>query len=761
MAAQAENLPGVTPSKGTIRIAQVLSSGRGANSGLHLHPQGHRLVSAWCGSNAMVDFWAVDTAQHLQSFEIDVELADVGIQPPPDYLPPGADSRLDAWPAHILPIVDTAMNALGGHFALAAGRGARVYRFSADEGQLIHVQNLRGHEQAVGRIALDSSGERAITADGSGQVVVWSIPHGRSQHVLRISTMPTSVSFIWNNMLALAGDAQGRIVCWELEQGRRHLQFQAHHGVVSRTAFNNDSGLLLTVGGDNSSRMWNLEEGKQIGRDMRHRSQICDAAFAYAGRFVVTCGADGHVAVWNSTDGDLLDWYFDSAPVYRVAFDKLSGTLFVAGARTVKVLSVDWQRLREVDADARSSVIVDLTPADHAAMYSQPPPRPAVTAESAAGATAPIGSIMTARQTTDLPFPDRSNLAVPRGAAPGPARPGVGVGAGRPGRPATAAMGGVSSLGGPGLARPTAPAAPGSAATTQSLAPFPDPRASLADAVADVQRRAEEANQRATAYGFGKVQAVAAPTGEANSFFSPVSPAHPQESQRMTRMESDLIDAAARGSAPPPVDDLAALVTSSRPQVRSASVDAELSAIASESAKARRDRDVQVYRRIAAVVTAVVVCAVVMRLGVFYYYTSVGYPSTVHAQATEAQREFDELEAQVESGFDAYRTEEEAAITGYRRSQTMAADDVERAVARVQRRIDQRREAADDQIGAARRLLDGRLSELEEQRRAAAGKIATLASLGGGVLALLVALLVIGRAPATKPAAPERSRGRR
>lgn len=413
MTSPAHNFPGATASRGTIRIGQVLSSGRGANSGLHVHPQGHRLVSGWCGAQSSVDLWAVDRAQHLGGLELDVELTDVGAQVDDSLMPPGTDRNRDAWPAHVLPVVDLKIDRHGGHVAMAAGRGLHLYRIGADEASLEPMVVLRGHEQPVARVALDGGAERALSSDARGHIMLWSTHDARALHQLRISKVPTHVEFIWNDMLAMASDNTGRIVCWELEHGRRHLQFQAHQGAVVSTSFNTDSGVLLTAGHDNAARLWNLELGKQIGNDMRHRGPIHDVTFAYAGRFVVTCGADGNVAVWNSTDGDLLDWYFDSGPVYRVAFDRLNGTLVIAGARTIKILNVNWQRLRELDADARAQVM-DISPAEHAAMFSQPPSRAPVTYTGGPQADAPVGSVLAARQTADLPFPDRSNLVLQR-----------------------------------------------------------------------------------------------------------------------------------------------------------------------------------------------------------------------------------------------------------------------------------------------------------------------------------------------------------
>ena len=778
MSAKSENYPGTTPSKGTIRIAQVLSTGRGANSGLHLHPQGHRLVTGWCGQSGGLDFWAVDTGQHLQTVQLDVELADIGSQVRPDLMPPGSDADPDNWPAHLLPVVDSSMNSLGGHVAVGAGRGVRIYRFSGDEGSLVPSRTLRGHEQAVTRVGIDSSGEQAISADPTGQIIVWNTVSGAQSHQLRISTVPHTLSFIWNNMLAMAGDGTGRIICWELAGGRRHLQFQAHHGPVLRSAFNQDSGVLVTIGADGASRMWNLEEGKQIGGDMLHRSQISDVCFAYAGRFVVTCGLDGHIAVWNSTDGDLLDWYFDSSPVYRIAFDKLNGTLIAGSARSVKVLAVDWQRLRELDADARSAFVMDLSPADHAAMFSQPPPRPQANYQGQ-NENAPIGSIMSARQTTDLPFADRSNLAVPRGSAPSQ-RPGVQTGT-MPAMPLHGRPGSTSRTAGPGNPMPAMAPAPGPSAApdpfggrtghpASNVPPVPaaptsdlygsgmptpthidnplgsaDGTPSLAAAMASAQQRESDADKRSTSYGIGK-STVHNVASEANSFFNPVSPASAppvadQSGGRMSRLESDLIDADLQ---PPPVNEPLEARVPSRDRGRSSV--SRLHGALSEKANVSLASSQAFNKRLGLAIACVLLFMVGARSAVHWWYTQKEWPASIAAEVAVVQAAHDSTVSEANLAFESHESNAQDRIRTYRRPNSgRTAEETETLIDRIESRLEGKRSERDAIVGEADAIRDVAFDELAHARRVSAARLANLSGLAAAVVGLLIAILAVGR----------------
>jgi hypothetical protein len=543
--------------------------------------------------------------------------------------------------------------------------------------------------------------------------------------------------------------------------------------------------------------MWNLEEGKQIGGDMRHRSAVCDVCFAYAGRFVVTCGLDGHIAIWNSTDGDLLDWYFDSSPVYRISFDKLNGTLIAGSARSVKVLSVDWQRLRELDADARSSFVMELSPADHAAMFSQPPPRPQANYQGANSNEAPIGSIMAARQTTDLPFADRSNLSVPRSSAPAQ-RPGVMSGTmpamplhGRPNSSSSSspghqsAMQGIAPAPGPSASHSQSGAGPivarnpfssaagmvqpsGAGAEpyrgTQSSPRVENPvgghgqptgsTPSLAAAMASAQQRQLEADKRSTSYGIGKATVNNMPS-EANSFFNPVSPqtASPDSgagaSGRMSRLESDLIETELHPL--PPVEALEPAVVPAPSSSNSRLVVPSLQGSLSHAAGASLAKSQAFNKRLAIAIIAVLGLMVFARSGVFWWYAEKTLPGSVAVEVTTANSLYDAALVEANAVFEEREEEAQDRIATYRRPNSgRTAEETDTLIGRIEARLDEKREDRDAEVGLAEEARDETMEELEHTRRVSAARMANLSGLAAAVIGLLGAILLVGRSRAKR-----------
>ncbi|MFT5993243.1 MAG: hypothetical protein ACI82G_002246, partial [Bradymonadia bacterium] len=653
-------------------------------------------------------------------------------------LPVGSDKNREGWPTHILPVADLKMSRDGNTVVAAAGLGAHLYRLNDRDAHFGQPQVFRGHQLPVGRVAISADGSRAMAADTMGQISIWDTTTLKAAHLLRISKVPTAVQFIWNDMLALAGDNTGRVVCWELEGGRRHLQFQAHHGAITNTAFNGESGVLLTTGGDQTARMWNLELGKQIGSDMCHHGAVYDIDFAYAGRFIVTCGADGHVAIWNSTDGDLIDWFFDSSPVYRVAFDKLNGALVVAGARTIKTLSVDWQRLRELDANARSQAM-QITAADHAAMFSQPPAQPAINQQPGTGEAAAVGSVLAARQTSELPLPDRSSLELARGTASS-ANPWASAGA-----PAAQAV---------------APLSP-QRATNYDASSF----GSLAAAV-ESTNMGQDPSARSSSYGM----LGSAGVSEAESFFN-----SDDDVTRHSRLETDsfqasglkpLVDvkrgdsstseAANTPPAPPialgaPAADFIAQASEtnsssasgmsrfdrpSKPAQRASS-----SHVARPVARALHTRAPApraLARDLVVGLVAIALLTVGTWFGVRTFTVEFGYPSHLHSQVYELTQNFEAERLAAQTEFEDLRSSQAQQLRRYQLD-GITPDQIGRIESRLSGRLEAAEDASVARVYRAEVARNTGLLVLNRQRDEHATKRASIAA---AIVALLAALLV-------------------
>lgn len=746
MAQNAEIFPGAVPARGAIRPGGVLSPGRGANSGLIVHPVGRQVVSAWCGADSSLDVWSIDPLRAIQSLPIEVELPDMGAQVDAALMPPGVDASRAGWPAHLLPVADLAISEAGAVIALAAGRAVRLMTLAHDGSGLRPVASLRGHDNAVARVATSRSGDRVLSTESSGRLLVWGVPEQRPLLDLRITRAPHCAAFVWNDLLAGVGDDIGRVICWELQEGRRHLQFQAHRGPVTRMTFSSHNGLLLTAGADNVARMWNLESGRQIGADMPHAGSIHDALFAHDGRFVVTCGSDGHVAVWSASTGALVDWCFEGTPVYRLAYHTQTGLLLYAGPRTIRAADADWTSLRNLDGGVGQAGFSS-QPA-----YLSPPQRPQVNYAGQAVAEAPIGSVMAARQTSDLPMPDRSNLVIARDQQAanfplgGPARPfgtqalsPIGGGAPASGAvplqaPMPAGFGarGPSTMAMPALGVPAPVGQPGGLAGGAFPSAPPPPTGQVA-------RPVQQPSQASSTGGFftqqrpaGGTQPPGTPFADADEFFAsaatstsagaaldatrpPVLPTPPAR-------ESRALNAPGKASAAPPSFD--EQLTDENP--RTGGGGTAIAVIAPPKAPSKE-----------LILAGVLVGALLgfgARAAVTGHYTTRAYPASISASAAAVELAHTTAVDTAQRELDAFRAQSDERLADFERSGTMIPSELDRLRQNVARQIAVEERRFEEARGAADHARDTSLAELEETRRIEAAKTGNIA---GGVVAAL------------------------
>ncbi len=764
MTSSGEIFPGAVPARGTIRPGGVLSAQRGANAGLAIVPDGRRVLSAWCGADSTVDEWLINPLRPLGSRPLEVELPDTGASVDHMLMPPGVDAARAGWPAHILPVVDLAVAEDGSVVAAAAGRGVRLFRFGGD-GLLAPGGALRAHENAVVRTALTRTGDRALSTESSGRVLVWSVGERRPLLDQRITRAPHSAAFIWNDLLAAVGDDIGRVVCWELGEGRRHLQFQAHRGPVTRLRFCRETGLLLTAGADNVARLWNLESGRQVGADMPHAGALHDAIFVHEGRFVMTAGADGHIGVWGGANGKMVDWCFEGVPIYRLAYHGSSGLVLYSGPRSIRAAEVDWTGLKAAE-DGGAPL-----PSSPSA-FSAPPARPAVTYAGAAHQEAPIGSVLAARQTGDLPIPDRSNLAIARDQ--GPASPAFPIaGPPRPfGTQALAAVGGHNSYG----ARPA----------TQALSAFSAPPPSGAIPV-QAPVGATGAFGAAPATGasfFGARPSATDPGAVAAVGRAPMATAANQRAADPYASADDFFagtfDNAGAGAA---IDEPAAVTGSIRMPMPRAE---RGSGAVAPSAEPYGDEAPDVPRSEGRAIPVVappeappnhillgglllaLVAGIAARSGTERYYTVDAYPATVAALARSHEATRDQAVAAADSAYDAFEAERVARMNEIVRGGTLAQSELERLRANVERQVATAARTRDDARADAQSDFEEAIEALSGPRTEAAAK---LANTYGGIVAGVVFLLAIiahnvryrrrepapSKSPARGPRSPRRS----
>ena len=126
---------------------------------------------------------------------------------------------------------------------------------------------LSGHDSWVGGIALFEDGDRMVTGDFVGRVVIWT---DRS------------------------GDAKPQ------------FSFEAHQGSIRKVAVSPDGTLIATAGNDGAVRLWHADAEKKLRHELLgHACHVYHVAFHPDGKSLVSADLKGCLKQWDIASGKL------------------------------------------------------------------------------------------------------------------------------------------------------------------------------------------------------------------------------------------------------------------------------------------------------------------------------------------------------------------------------------------------------------------------------------------------------------------------
>jgi len=137
------------------------------------------------------------------------------------------------------------------------------------------LATLTGHSAAICSIAFD--GQRIFTGSADQDVRVWDTTTETCVFVMKGHTSLVTHVQIHDNLLVTSG-ADGRIVVWSREDyGLLHIIHQAHEfGVVSLEA---ENGYVLSGSSDGTVKLWHLESATLVGAVGKKAEAVWMAGF--------------------------------------------------------------------------------------------------------------------------------------------------------------------------------------------------------------------------------------------------------------------------------------------------------------------------------------------------------------------------------------------------------------------------------------------------------------------------------------------------
>jgi WD40 repeat protein len=260
--------------------------------------------------------------------------------------------RLLAPVYHEMPIGDLKFSADAASLLVATSTGDVFRRWRAPD----QPSSLSGHEGSVRFVALDSSGQRAVTGGVDGQLNVWSVDQSKLiQSIDNEGEAITAGALSPDGRGAVSSGYGSGVAFWDLAELKRIGKRYGHKARVWSFAFSPD-GTQVASGGDDQTvkiwdfatqkilstidqgapvryvrfsadakylltctidpkgwqypaqlRLWETATGKPLVEYKGHRVAVNAAVFSNDGQEMTSCGADGQVYRWDVLSGKRID----------------------------------------------------------------------------------------------------------------------------------------------------------------------------------------------------------------------------------------------------------------------------------------------------------------------------------------------------------------------------------------------------------------------------------------------------------------------
>lgn len=208
---------------------------------------------------------------------------------------------------------------------LAGTQEGRITLYDLLTGAEIAVWKDQGG-RAINSLAYNSTGTRAVSADSSNQVIVWTTD---GQQFRRFSA-DRAVAYFWplDEEVVISAGRDNLITAWDITRGVAVKRIRSDVAHLS-LALSPDGLYALTGGGGTADgrgaqvALWDLGTIKRDAQDVvipvttttplrlynghtGEASQSQGVGFAADGELVVSAGSEGRLLVWNRDSGDLM-----------------------------------------------------------------------------------------------------------------------------------------------------------------------------------------------------------------------------------------------------------------------------------------------------------------------------------------------------------------------------------------------------------------------------------------------------------------------
>jgi small GTP-binding protein len=201
------------------------------------------------------------------------------------------------------------------------------------------VRTLRGHTDAIGRIAWSPDGRMLASPSDDTTIRLWDFKTGKCIRVLKRHKKGVSkVAYDPAGSILASGGFDGKINLWDPASGKLIRELDMHRIRVMDIAFDPAGSILASGGFDGKINLWNPASGKLIRMLEGHGKGAMSVAFDPAGSILASGGFDGRIKLWDPVSGKLIRTLEGrTSEIPEVAFDPQARVLASSGGAGSKI----------------------------------------------------------------------------------------------------------------------------------------------------------------------------------------------------------------------------------------------------------------------------------------------------------------------------------------------------------------------------------------------------------------------------------------
>jgi WD40 repeat protein len=162
---------------------------------------------------------------------------------------------------------------------------------------------LRGHEQAINRVAWSPDGSRVVTA-ADHTATVWDARSGARLLVLSgHGNEVRSADWSPDGARIATASADGTARIWDAVSGTTLASLSGHDAEVRDVAWSPDGSRLATASADLTARIWAADRVERLVTLRGHESWVEHVSWSPDGTRVATASSDGSGRIWDSASG--------------------------------------------------------------------------------------------------------------------------------------------------------------------------------------------------------------------------------------------------------------------------------------------------------------------------------------------------------------------------------------------------------------------------------------------------------------------------